>query len=103
MKDSFQSQNRKKYKKTNGCSRLPSLPMIGAVIFMVTLIVLHATIVSDIVGLGKAILTLMMVFSYLVLVIIIFDYVCLIISDPVDPRLLDESFTERAKDLLVWC
>ena len=103
MRETYPSQNRKKYKRTNGCSRAPSWPQVAAALFMVGIVVLQAIIVREIVGVGSAILTLMLVFSYLLLAIIVCDYVWLIISDPVDPRLLDEPFTERAKEMLVWC
>jgi hypothetical protein len=85
-------QSRKKYIKVNGCSRAPSAMQIVGIALMLIIIILQACIVGSIVTISNAVLTVLMAFSYLLLAIIVFDYVWLVFSDPVDPRLLDVPF-----------
>jgi hypothetical protein len=89
---SSQRQVRKKYTPVNGCTHQPSFMQVLAIFFMVAIIALQANIVSLIADISHAILTTMMALSYIILLLIIYDYIKMIIIDPVDPRLLDEPF-----------
>lgn len=86
---SSQRQVRKKYTTVNGCTHTPSLMQVFAIFFMLVIIALQANILSLIVDISHAILTTIMGLSYLILLLIIYDYVKMIIIDPVDPRVLN--------------
>ena len=86
---SSQRQVRKKYTKVNGCTHPPSLIQVFAIFFILVIITLQANILSLIVDISQAILTTIMALSYLILLLIIYDYIKMIIIDPVDPRVLN--------------
>ena len=100
-----QRQIRKKYKTVNGCTKSPSLPQILSIVLMLTILVLQTILLGSITSIENVILNVLLAFSYLLLILVAYDYVKLITVDPVDPRLLELPFQERKRDqnMLNWC
>lgn len=100
-----QKQERNSYRKINGCTHPPSLPMIVAIILVIIIIVLHALVIGAIVQIDHAILSILLAFNYVFLVVVSIDYLILVLTDPADPRLLEEDYDEKEKnlDMLVMC
>ena len=84
-----QRQVRKKYEKVNGCTHSPSFTQILGLGLMTTIIVLQANIISAISAISNAILTTFTALSYAILLLIVYDYIRLVLVDPVDPRVVD--------------
>lgn len=98
-------KERKSYHKVNGCSHPPSLAMIIALALVAIIIVLHALVIGAVVDINHAVLSLLLAFNYVFLAVMVVDYMILVLTDPADPRLYDDDFEEREKDLdlLVMC
>ncbi len=98
-------KGRKRYHKINGCSHPPSLAMIVALLLVVIIVVLHALVVGAIADINHAILSVLLAFNYVLLAVMAVDYLILVLTDPADPRLYEENFQEKEKDLdlLVMC
>ena len=98
-------KERKSYHKINGCSSPPSLAMIIALLLVVIIIVLHALVIGAIADINHAILSILLAFNYVFLAVMAVDYLILVLTDPADPRLYDEGFEEKEKDLdmLIMC
>lgn len=92
----------RKYTRTNGCSRPPSKLQILGLVLVGIVIVLHANIISLIIDINHSVLTFFLAFYFTLLLLIIYDYLQLLLSDPVDPRLRGPSLDED-QNSLKWC
>lgn len=90
-----QAQPHPKYHKVNGCTNRPSCPQIVGVLLIATVITLHANIVTEVNTLNDIILTILLIFYFVLLGVIIVYYFQLLLSDPVDPRLLSADYKEK--------
>lgn len=95
-------QNQEAYKKVNAYSQKPCLHQILTLIAFILHLILHSIwVVPPIVEIHDSILFILLAIFYLMLTLIVIDYLIITTSDPVDPLVIsDESFLKnRAKEL----
>lgn len=101
-KDKALYQDQNAYKKINAYTQKPCLHQIFTLLAFLIHLVLHSIwTVPPLIKIDSSILHILLALFYLVLLLLIIDYLIITICDPVDPLVKsDESYLKnRAKEL----